>query len=173
MNMFWDKKKKPEDGGLPELPPMKVNISPKIAPPPENTEDRNRLPSFPDSASHREFSQAAIKEAIREPIAPPKPREFEEWKPSAEPIRKLSRPEIPMPQKEERKEIYVKLDKFKSAKKTMALLASNVEEMEELIRKIRETKMREEQEFSSWEKNVESVRARIDTVKQNIFEKLD
>jgi len=48
-----------------------------------------------------------------------------------------------------------------------------LEDIDELIKKIRETKLREDQEISSWENDVLHVKTRIKEVSENIFEKLE
>jgi len=71
------------------------------------------------------------------------------------------------------KDIFVKIDKFYSARKSLQEIRGKFEEMNELIRKIREIKLREEQELSMWEKEMGHVKSRIQHVTENIFEKID
>ena len=47
-----------------------------------------------------------------------------------------------------------------------------MEEIEELLHKIRETRMREEQELTAWEKEVAAVKSKVQEVSHNIFDKL-
>jgi hypothetical protein len=166
--------------------------------PPEEEDSMagNKLPAFPESAAHDKFSQVAIKEAIRDERGPEFPSEreksfrqsleeaeTEEWAPTTRPpeqerpIHEMKVPykkleEAPKLMKEEKKEIFVKIDKFRSAKKSLNLIAKNIEEMEALIKKIRETKMREDQEFANWENTVDSLKARIENVREDIFERI-
>lgn len=166
------------------------------APPEEESNAGNKLPAFPDSAAHDKFSQLAIKEAIRDEKGPEFPSEkeklfkqeleeaeAEEWTPTAEPdedelpvhevrsaYKSLEEPE--RIKKEDKKEIFVKIEKFRAAKKSLGLIARNLEDMDSLIKKIRETKMREDQEFANWENTVESLKARIENIREDIFERL-
>ncbi len=71
------------------------------------------------------------------------------------------------------KEIFVKIDKFNSAKRSLDSIKDSLDEIDSLLKKVRETKLREEQELSAWEKEILSVKSRIQTVTENIFEKID
>ena len=70
-------------------------------------------------------------------------------------------------------DIFVKLDKFYSARKSLIDAQSKVGEINELLRKIRETKMREEQELNAWEKELVAIKTRINEIDINLFEKVD
>ena len=80
---------------------------------------------------------------------------------------------ITLPLTERKSDIFVKINKFNSAKKSLAEIAGKIEEIDETLRKIKETKMREEQELSSWEKEIALLKAHIRNVEENIFEKLE
>lgn len=69
-------------------------------------------------------------------------------------------------------DIFVKIDKFHSAKKALENARMQVADIEESLRKIRETKLREEQELAAWEKEISLVKNRIKEVTENIFEKI-
>ena len=68
-------------------------------------------------------------------------------------------------------DIFVKLDKFYSARKSLVDAQQKLEEVDALLRKIREIKMREEQELSAWEKELMGVKTRINDIAINLFEK--
>ena len=70
-------------------------------------------------------------------------------------------------------DIFVKLDKFYSARKSLMDAQRKVGEINELLRKIRETKMREEQELTGWEKELMAIKSRINEIDINLFEKVD
>jgi len=77
----------------------------------------------------------------------------------------------PEPQKESRSEVYIKIDKFYSAKRALSATEEKLEEIDELLKKIRETKLREEQELSAWEKELLSLKTRIKEVTNILSEK--
>jgi len=82
----------------------------------------------------------------------------------AEPIQRLSS-KVP--------DVFVKIDKFHSAKRALSEVKDKLGEIDELIKKIRETKMREDQEIVAWEKDMDHIKARMKDVTESIFEKVD
>lgn len=164
----------------------------------EEDDERHSLPAFPDSPMHNTFSQAAIKDAVSEkdgalvelPHKGGKIVEMEEWNPDGnkkedddggefpEPpptkLRELNYTDkVHVPSKEKSGDIFVKIDKFRAARKSLDEVKGRLDEVEDLLRKIRETKIREEQELSGWEREMAQVKARISDVNDNIFSKVD
>lgn len=148
--MFWNKKEEPKS--LPELPPLKPVFRP--AAPDQNEEilEESTLPALPE-----------------ERTAPPKfkmpPREVKEF-----PVKRFVAELKPAAKTED---VYVKIDRFHSARKALTSARNKLAEIEEVMRKIRETRMREEQELASWEKDIDSVKSRVEDVTKNIFEKIE
>lgn len=70
-------------------------------------------------------------------------------------------------------DVFVKIDKFHSARRALGMVQTQLESVDNLLKKIRETKMREEQEFSAWEKDMVQARSKIDEVSKALFEKVD
>ncbi len=70
-------------------------------------------------------------------------------------------------------DIFVKIDKFYSAKKALEATAHKLDEIDAVLHKIRETKMREEQELAAWEKDLTTIKMRIKEVTETIFEKIE
>ena len=191
--MFWNKKNKGDKGRLPDLPaePKAAPSMGDYKPSPnlqgfdklEHDEDKiHALPSFPDSPTKKGFTQSEIKEAVtplpkeglpKLPEIPsikrPKIIEMEEWKPK-QPIPTLPALEKPVKRSIETKPIFVKLEKFQSARNSLEIVKEKLDEIDELLRTIREVKMKEDQELSSWEKEIESIKARINSVASEIFE---
>jgi len=190
--MFWSKKKSDDRGGLPDLPSY-----PRAAPSvsdfyrrspstqEEDTDEIHSLPSFPDSPMKRGFSQSAIKEAVQSPEMEELPHlpsheeeaqfpmthtqkakviEIEEWKPTKAPQMPSKRKII------EDKPVFVRLDKFQSAKESLEIIKEKISEIDSLLQSIREIKMKEDQELVTWEKEMESIKARISSVTSEIFE---
>ncbi len=184
--MFWDKKKKEET--LPDLPPSSRPTLPLPRRLPELSSDREKtilhpLPSFPDSPTQSGgFSQAAIKDAIaaeefeegkktiikREESESPysyKAVELNDWSPRS--------PEVPPKRALEAKPVYIRLDKFYAAKSALNEIREMLTESESLLKRIREVKIREEQELVAWEKEMQLMRARISNVTEDIFERME
>jgi hypothetical protein len=104
----------------------------------------------------RGFSQAAIKDAV----APARLPEF----PSIE--KHISHPQI-------ESEVFVKIDKFHAAKKSIEATKNKLEEISTLLQKIRETTLREEAQIAIWEREVMAIKARIKEVSENIFDRVE
>lgn len=175
--MFWDKKK--GDEGLPDLPERRMppsrsnytNVVPDLEP---RNEKLHELPSFPDSAMNKGFSQSAIKDAIEteeddEDELPSLPNmqkttkliEMEEWTPKermAEPKQIGNRP------------VFVRIDKFREARESLDNIKERLGEIDELLRTIKEVKAKEDQELTSWEREIETIKSKISEVNTRVFE---
>lgn len=165
----------------------------------EENAKKHELPSFPDSLSEKGFSQAAIKDAVGSNVGRGQGRagqgfktvEMEEWSPQpltmsksdkviAEPMINTDYISVPPLSKEmnisrnsKNADIFIKLDKFYSARKALSDANQKLQDVDELLRRIRETKMREEQEMSAWETELIKVKSRVNEIAQNLFEKVD
>lgn len=136
-----------EESELPEIHPAPINIpkAPPLLP--------KLLPKAPEAPT---------------PSKNFKTMEMEEWTPE----KTMQAPKATMPM-QKGSNIYVRLDKFHTAKRSLEDIKSKVEEVETLLNKIREIKMREEQELSGWEKDIFGIKSRLQDVTDNIFEKGD
>lgn len=154
--MFWEKKD--ERKSLPELPPLKP--FPQTAFPRDAVREEPTLPAFPEEKEEiEELPELPSKFRV------PKIKESEEM-----PMRKTSFEAAPQQKSED---VYVKIDRFHSARKALNSARNKLAEIDELMKKIRETKMREEQELSSWEKEIDVIKTKVEDVTKNIFEKVE
>jgi hypothetical protein len=172
--MFWQKRD--DKKGLPDLPPAKPVFSPQMKKDEVEEKESPKLPSFPEFPEKKEIADAisppeelesSEEEKDELPELPEMP-ESKMWKPKALPVSK----EITTDDGR-RKDIYIKIDRFASAKRALNAAKEKLSEMDELIKKIRETRMREEQELASWEKEVDAVKSKVEDVTTNIFEKTE
>ena len=129
--------------------------------------------------------------------------EMEEWEPSSPPREESFVPKEPPEMEEESEEeskpmglpkppliseppakpvvmkeaspadVFVRIDKFHSARRALTEIANRLEDIDELVKKIRDTKLREEQELTAWEKDITHIKSRVQTVSENIFEKVE
>lgn len=72
-----------------------------------------------------------------------------------------------------KKEVFVRIDRYYSARKSISDIAKRMEEIDEMVRKIREVKLREEQEIASWERDIADAKLKIQEVSNLLFEKLE
>lgn len=90
------------------------------------------------------------------------------------PRQRLTSEEVPVSSISSRTpDVFVKIDKYHTARKSLNDIFSKLQEIDSLIKRIRDTKLREEQEISIWEKDVSQIKARIQNVTENIFEKTE
>jgi len=143
----------------------------------EMNNEKHALPSFPDSPAQKGFSQSVIKEAVTNEEtdelseAPKESGKMYHAVELNEEPEEIKTPALPKPLKN--KDVYVKIDKFSSAKKALEAAQLKIDEMQELLKVIRETKMREEQELEYWEKETATAKAHIQQVTENIFSKTE
>ena len=163
--MFWEKKNNKKS--LPELPPLKFSLPQKIIPKEEFSKSDFSFPELPEKENFQDVKDEFESEELPElPSKPEIPKikgmnEFSVQK--AIEISPAARTE----------DVYVKIDRFHSARKALNIAREKLRDIEELMRKLRETKMREEQELSSWEEEILSIKSKVEDVTKNIFEKVE
>ena len=146
-----------------------------------------------DAVTHESTGDDSVGQPLQTTTAKIKTVEVDEWsQPLPQPPSMQSTTEVPFvpkreisqinesplpsvrpPRSSKNADIFVKIDKFYSAKKALAATNDKLEEIDALLHKIRETKMREEQELSAWEKDLATVKTRIKEVTDTIFEKVE
>ncbi|MEK6818726.1 MAG: hypothetical protein AABY10_02220 [Nanoarchaeota archaeon] len=185
---------------LPDLPPLRTPFSSNSSIPSVTEiegEEIHNLPSFPDSPAHNSFSQAVIKEAVSDrhdtgenvlEMREWTPTKFKDSQGARQPDQSkdfltnsdyVERNNFNKPIVRNRgdmnkgPDVFVKIDKFYSAKKTISDVKAKLEEIDSLINKVREVKLREEQELSSWEREFNDIKTRLKEVTENIFERVE
>lgn len=165
----------------------------------EEDESIHMLPSFPDSPMDKGFSQSAIKDAVTtnddhlpelpdfedsDEVIPSRDRiksnamEMREWEPSHRFNRdNAERSKIKPHYNEDmqrgidsKKQIFVKLEKFQSARNSLEIIREKLDEVEELLKTIREVKKKEDEEISLWEREMDYIKTRINSITNDIFE---
>ena len=143
------------------------------------------LPILPDSEAGKEFNQQAIKQAVGKPQQPmPELPDSQSQEVPPIPIKELpitkrtmEMPAVIQPNTQkltkEIKPIFVRLDKFKTAIEIFEEIKNKTSEIEELLKKTREIKIREEQELIEWEREIQIIKSKIDLIDRNIFNQLD
>jgi len=69
--------------------------------------------------------------------------------------------------------IFVKISKFHLAKKSLKEIQGTLEDIENLLQKIKEVRTKEESELSTWEKDIHQVKSRVHSVTEDIFEDIE
>ena len=179
----------PKLPGLPKFPDISeerfqgMSKSPEI----KNLQTLHALPSFPGSKFGDSFNQETIKSAVNPPITSVRSREIptrekrtieiSESKPPQFPKQRLQKFSVPsQPYEKLSKKIepvYIRIDKFQSAVKSFQEIKNKVSEIESLLSEIKEIKQKEDEEFREWEHELETIKARIGSIDNTIFSKLD
>ena len=196
MGLFKKRGKKSELPELPELPG-----GPELPRLPEMTQELDSqevsgLPSFPENKMGNDLSHYAIKSAVSPLDLPPiEPKEKKTLEIS-EPLRIAPLPPIHQPlmppslipspqpqislppqpritQPKIKEPVYIRIDKFKSAISSFQEIHNKILEIEDLFRGIKELKQREDTELREWEREIETLKMRIDGINQNIFSKIN
>lgn len=68
--------------------------------------------------------------------------------------------------------IFVRIDKFQESQKHFEEIRRTTKEIEMVLRKIKETKDKEERELNAWTEDLERIKSRLSDIDANIFNKL-
>ena len=139
----------PEENAFPT--PVKKNI--------KMTKEISGVGELPKLPGEKEDG---LPELLPTPETKPKTklREIEEWKPSKVQSRKII----------EKKPIFVKLEKFNEAKESLESVKEKLLEVDDLLKTIKDVKAKEEHELSEWEKEIEELKSRLDSLTADVFE---
>lgn len=178
----------PMSGALPSMRDYQRTMLPPIEP---QNDEVNGLPSFPDSLMNKGFSQSMIKSAVEdedkelpelpewneEPIQtkPVRTMEVDAWNPRSMPKQNKGSMTDSLrastnSQMNEKRPIFVKLEKFKEARDSLIKISEKLEQMDELLLMIKDLKAKEDEEINSWEKDIENIKSRILFINKEIFE---
>ena len=88
----------------------------------------------------------------------------------------LSNPQVTGFKKTEIKKpepIYIRLDKFDTTNETLKEAKNKIRKIEDLLKKIKETKKKEEIELEEWEKEIYIIKTKLDFIDKDVFNKLN
>jgi hypothetical protein len=187
--MSWFNRKKEmnseEVPRLPELPENDLDFLPEKSSMPMLSADlpnleikpiSNNLPHLPESklpsSNLHEIKNTLADEKIMQKsiFSPPEtPTKRMENYPSRiiEVQESYSKPQI-----KETEPIFIRLDKFQSTTMAFQEIKRKVEEIESLLIKTKEIKEKEQRELEEWEREIHGIKARIDSIDKNLFNKI-
>ena len=147
---------------LPELPEQKTN--------PE------QLPPLPRMDSNKEMEMKAIKQDIS-PSPNNQNQQNHSFTPEIPKIKELDSHVIypaiqTTPLAREAEPIFVKIDKFKEATNNFKAVKDKVNDIDNMLGKLRELKSKEEQELREWEHEIQMIKAKIDNIDNSLFKKV-
>lgn len=150
---------------LPELPPFSEmqQIKEAIRPVPEIQPLQQA--AFPqiagiarkDGGITREIPSRVLTQEISEPVA----------------AERVERAEYERGASKVKEPIFVKIDKFKDALANFEMIKEKLAEIDTLLKKIKETRTREQEEFDSWEKEIEEIKVKVEGIDEKLFSKVE
>ncbi len=149
------------EGGLPELPEL---------PEGETETDAEELVEEIEKEEEREKEEGRkirAESKLTQEIGE-RPKLPKREKPAAREIRKPAREK-----EREARALFIKIDKFKEILVSMELMESKASELEDIIRKLREVKTKEEQLMTSWQQEIEELKTKIASIERALAEKID
>ena len=69
--------------------------------------------------------------------------------------------------------IFIQIDKFEDALESFSEIKRRVNEISDMLKDVKEIRDREDVEMNEWEREVETIKSRIDSLDSEIFKKLD
>ncbi len=144
------------------------------------------LPSFPKSESGDDASIQAVKSMIGLPPgarAQSYPQDYSQTSqifqkpasqliPSMMPSTASVSPASANPFTREAEPIFVKIDKFKEAVENFAKVKEKISDIEAMLAKIKELKEKEEQELGAWEREVQMMKSRVESIDNSLFKRV-
>jgi len=89
------------------------------------------------------------------------------------PIREEASEEQVQRGSKQREPIFVKIDKFNDALNNFEAIKQKISEIDSLLKKVKETRTKEQEEIDSWEREVEEIMSKVNNIDQKLFNKLD
>jgi hypothetical protein len=185
---------------IPELPDLpKLPDLPYMDEPSEEGNTLPQLPRFPNSSLGNKFSQDTIKDAItgkkedevfdsddfleeekrtmNKPLQKPTTTESEDYETGV--LMKSKFKEVPqnfvernyMTKKAE--PVFIRIDKFEESMNIFHDIKTQVSEIENLIKRTKEIKAKEEEELASWQTEIQQIKDQIEKVNQDIFSRIE
>ena len=68
--------------------------------------------------------------------------------------------------------IFIRIDKFQSAHKNFGEIKDKVEEIESVLKKIKDVRLHEETELKGWTEDIKKVKSRLAEIDTNIFDQI-
>jgi len=171
----------PELPELPELPPLPDLEASNLLPAPRKPvrSELAQLPAFPTSSTGERISNEAVKRAIfnreeasdEEEISMPLPMESRTREIDTPIFRTSMVREIKPSIKAE--PVYVRIDKYQESLSNFQLVKRKLLEIENLLRDIRDIKVREESQLEAWEREIQDAKTKLDSIDKTIFKKLE
>lgn len=84
----------------------------------------------------------------------------------------LSPPPANKPEPKEAEPIFVRIDRFQAAQKNFEQIKEKVEEIESVLKRLKDVKSQEEVELKGWTEDVEKIKSKLSELDQGIFNQI-
>lgn len=72
-----------------------------------------------------------------------------------------------------REPIFIKIDKFSEALSNFEVIKKRIDEIDDLLKKTREIRQKEQEEFDAWEKEIVEIREKVNNIDSKLFSKIE
>lgn len=72
-----------------------------------------------------------------------------------------------------REPIFIKIDKFSEALSNFESIRKKIEEIDDLLKRTKEIRQKEQEEFDAWEKEIIEIKEKINIIDEKLFSKLE
>ncbi len=154
--------------------PIQENTSsPKFPPAFQNEEFRKSLPSLPFSNNPGALEKNMIKETVNSP--PLNPGITKQKKPDEKRTLEISDWGRTHSEAKAKKAepLFIQIEKFEEASESFEQIKEKLSEVENSLKKIKDIKIKEEKELEEWERELEVIKSRIDSIDNSIFNKIE
>lgn len=170
----------------PEVSELKESLKQEI---PELKEDLPELPELPEGIDEKDESAEEIFKEIEREEEAEKAAKMPKIKENL--VQELSeKPALPKlfktgkkvareggiskeAMEEKAKALFIKIDKFKEILASIELMEKKAAELEEIIRRLREVKAKEEELMTNWQKEIEELKVKVVSIEKALSEKVE
>lgn len=145
-----------KDSGIPSLP---------------RSRSSSRLPGFPSTSVERFSPSLGSLEAVS-PSVSVDSSSLPSMEVPSEPVSSFSPPMLSSSQVAVSEPIFVRLDKFQDSQRIFKEIRETVEEIENVLGKIKSVRSKEENELNGWTKEVESLKQKLSEIDSEIFNQI-
>ena len=82
-------------------------------------------------------------------------------------------PSSPQSLRKETEPIFIKIEKFQSAKNNFEKIKEKVSDIDKMLKEVQELKQKESKELENWEQELQIIKTRINSIDDSLFKKLD
>ena len=154
--------------GTMQKPPIKKSFSKEY-----DEYEQSVSGSKPEKKFSKEYDEDetfSAEEAMYERSIPAIPNITAETKVKEEPVKEYAVRNY-MTRKAE--PVFIRIDKFEESMKIFQDIRSQISDIEKLIKNTKEIKAKEEEELTSWEAEIQTVKNKIEKVNQEIFSRVE